>query len=64
MQQIQELTIESLEDLIKVAKELGRPIEVDWINRHIRVLSDTRVRQTRTGKLYAFQSVIASAEIK
>lgn len=44
--QVQTIAIVQLEALIAAAKLHNRPIEVDWTNRTIRVLSEVKIHPT------------------
>jgi hypothetical protein len=44
------LTIEDLEQMILVSKQTGRPVQVDWTNRQIVILSEEKPFLNRDGK--------------
>ena len=52
MSQFQQISIADLKQIIAVAETNQRPIEIDWINRKIDVLSDFKQNQKTSWQEY------------
>lgn len=64
MDQWQTLSIDDLRKLIKTSLKHNRPIEIDWVNKHIRVLSDVKTHPTKiisTGPLQ-YQDILCHVQ--